>query len=333
MFNFNNYIRKKNEEVSLQILQSILETNNPIEILDQISNFLYTKNKKKLAELFENAKNDIEFEAKDILDSFYENYLITERTYRDLKSIEQLSTLDYKTIENLISQREEEKKFSNKILFIILKTIGMSLFTLLIALPSLIETKKLELPALRGDIFEGVYRFIILNPVAGIPTVVIIVFLLVYFTIDFVSKRIIEGTDALFRFVNYVTFFREAKIPYSVILNKYIESFPKDAKKLPIQDILEVIDYESANEAFTPLINKLPINESVVAREKIGSESGDIDAWRFLKNRIFERLNLKFASLEKMSNSLYYLFLILILLFAFYPLGLVMMSILNKTNF
>jgi hypothetical protein len=327
-----NLFAKRNERIGLEVLQSILQTNNPISVLTQTIDFLYSINKKSLAQRFEYVKEEIELEAKNILDAFFDNWLISEETYYNLKAIDDIATLKAVHIENEIERQERQKEFKGKLTGIIAKTAGMMLFTISVASPSMIMTKNFTLKALKdNDVLYGFYYFLMNKPVLGTLTLLItilsieIIFLMLY------HKSKISLKESLFKFASYVYMFRMANVPYYQILDKYIHNYFKEISKIPfLYEIKDTLIFERASNAFKPLLMYLDIKTAIIFNERLSIETSDIIAWKILTQDLYKNIQKLYSKLESISTGLYYLLTLITLIIAFYPLANAIYVLINK---
>jgi len=328
----NDLEAKRNEEFSLEVLKSILQTNNPIKILDRVVDALLVKNKTKLADKFENIKDEIENESKNILDSFYDNKMISKKIYSNLKFIDQLSTLNYSHIEKEIERLREEKKIKGKIYKIILNTIGMIVVTIIALSPTFFASKNFLYKYFHKGIIFDFYDFLYKSDF-GLILFLIVFSLIIYFIINFLFKLILEEEISYYLLALNLNFFRSSKIPYIKILNKLEEGNFSHKIKNMIAEIKEEIEISEASEAFKFLSDRLPLNISLVFQEKISNEANDQEAWEFLENKLKDEIDFKYSLLEKITKGLYYLSILIAVVILGYPFGYGLMQMISKIHF
>jgi len=328
----NDLEAKINEEFSLEVLKSILQTNNAIKILNRVIDALFAKNKIKLAEKFEYVKDEVENESENILDSFYNNKLITKKIYLNLKFIDQLSTLNYSHIEREVNRLREEKKIKSKIYKIMFSTIGMIIITIIALLPTFFASKNFLYKYFHKGLIFDFYDFLYKSDFGLILLLIVIAFI-IYLIINGLFKLILEESVNYYLLALNLNFFRSSKIPYIKILNKLEEGNFSSKIKNMIVEIKDEIETNEASEAFKFLSDKLPLTVSLVFQEKISNEANDQEAWDFLEKKLKETIEVKYEILEKITKGLYYLFIMIAIVILGYPFGYGLMHIMSKISF
>jgi len=319
------------EEISLQIIKSILRLNKSSLVLNQAISLSIKKGEEEVVERISIAKKLVGEGASSIR-AFHSANMLTDSTFLYLENFAEKNALSESIVTDYIESNEFKKKvyrammtamMSPIALILMMAGVGVNLSSIFVPFAEEVN-KAWELPS-----YWWAYKFISEHPILGFFTIGGISFSLLLIMSYIMFKKTGSYEFRLYLMASSVKAQRSINVPYTKIFED-LSSIEKDAKVAEIlMELKEESSRKSILHALDPLTLNLGLTQSLILVGTIQrNEEGK--AWQYLRDSMYEKSTLKFETLQNMLPSIGKILLFVILSFSLVPVGVALGKLISQ---
>lgn len=324
----------KKEEIALELMLSIIQTQKPVQVLEDAMESFMRKGDRKLVASLEEVK-ELVAGGEDYVQAFYSAGFLGEETYSFLSIMSQYGGLGADVLRDYVESRRAVRDVIKKGVLasfqpVLAVVVSVVLSAVMIPTFSKVyeESTRAEMRPFFYPIYELFSRFpaigAILLLLASLLTLVLL-YLLVYRF--FLSKeRWLSELSA------YFLNLRKQYVPYHEILD-FLASRERSETRRDFYETLSVAVRElSVDEAFLPLFDYFPVSLAIVVRERLraGEESS---AWETVRKEMLDSLHTKLELLNNFSPVIAYSMAFFLIVFSLVPAFLSLTATLSSISF
>lgn len=318
----------RGEELSLEILISALQTNKPLQTLEEVIDELERKGNRKLADKFSLARDYISA-GEDITDAFFFSGLISEETYHYFSVYSKEGSLSPEVVKDYLSLKRDIKNVISSTVSSLAYPVMSVLGAVAGSVILIRQFTRIYLETVgEKPFFFAIYEFIMNYPLIGGTVMFATVMLILLTSIYFLMKALVGKEMWLMKLSNLLKSLRMQKVPYHRIFEFLYEREKNKKIRELYEELILITERQHIAEAY-PLFEHIPLNLAVILREKlrIGEE---VSAWETLAREMKERIFFKLSTLSSLSPVFAYLLIFIIFAFAFVPFFLTMSHLLSQ---
>lgn len=327
-------MKNKYEEIALELMVSIIQTNKPETILDRAISRASKSGEKGLVKRLNNIRFFIEG-GYNLVDAFYFAELLGEETYRYLQAVSSRGNLDYAFIKDYLSELRERKGVFKEVmsllalplLYVIMASVMGTMLNKQFMDVLMTSMKEEDLPS-----WAVLHLAFAKHPFIGAFLIAVISLVISLGVLMILFRKAGYKEMKIYNLASIVSSLRRQNIPYSEIFGMLAGGEKDRGFRNLYSYIAEEVERERISQALLPFYELIPLTVALVFQNQL-EKGAEVEGWNYLKNEMKTTFKSKMEMLKSLSPLIGYLLVAFIIIFSIMPLMIAIQGLMKTLTF